>query len=305
MQFRHFCCLYYRLMNLKQFKRIYVEITNVCNLRCGFCPANKRPQGFMPLKLFSDVIKKIEGHTHYIYLHVKGEPLLHPQLSDILDLCYEKKLCVVLVTNGTLLADKAGMLLEKPALRQINISLHCYSELHQYKNKNEYIKAVIAFVKQALLQSNKMISLRFWNIEKGNQDNHQGNQSVLDEIEQEFAPGFDLTQILKPGKGLKLNDHLYVNSDFEFSWPDILSNYDNPKGSCYGLRDQLAVLYDGTVVPCCLDAEGIINLGNIQNNEIQQIFDSPKAQKIYNGFLQENRVEPLCRKCQFNRKNNE
>jgi radical SAM protein with 4Fe4S-binding SPASM domain len=256
----------------------------------------------MPLSLFETVIKKIQSHTGYIYLHVKGEPLLHPELSAILDICQKNVMKVVLVTNGTLLAGKGEMLMSKPAVRQINISLHCFSELRDLKAKNEFITSVIKFTRQTLLKSGIIISLRLWNNERNNQNSHPDNQFVLSEIEKEFAPGLGLNSILKPGKGIKLKENLYINSDFEFSWPDPNGDYDNPKGSCYGLRDQIAVLSDGTIVPCCLDAEGIIELGKIQDDEIQQVFESSRAQKIYNGFLNSVRVESLCRKCRFNKK---
>jgi radical SAM protein with 4Fe4S-binding SPASM domain len=289
-------------MNLKRFKKIYIEITNVCNLRCSFCPESNRLPGFMPFELFTEIIKKISGHTDYVYLHVKGEPLLHPQLSEILDLCFENKLHVNLVTNGTLLADKGDLLLSEPAIRQINISLHCFSELHHIKDKDDYIRDVMAFTKKAISQSEILISLRLWNIEKANQDIRRDNQIILNIIEQEFVPGSGLMDTLKPGKGLKLKERLFVNSDFEFSWPGITGDYDSTVGSCYGLRDQLGILCDGSVVPCCLDAEGIINLGNIRDNEIQQIFETNRAQKIYYGFLHDQRIEPLCRKCRFNKR---
>ncbi|MDD5569706.1 MAG: SPASM domain-containing protein [Bacteroidales bacterium] len=286
-------------MELKKFKKIYIEITNVCNLNCSFCYASNRQPGFMPLTLFAEVIKKTHKHTNYICLHVKGEPLIHPQLSDMLDICREYKLRVVLVTNGTLLADKGEMLLAKSALRQINISLHCFQEIKSSENKNNYIKEVIAFTKKAILQSDKTISLRFWNVKNESQNNYQDNQTILYEIEKEFAPGIDLMHKIEPRKGLQLHERLYINSDYEFSWPSLTSNYDKTEGTCYGLRYQIAVLCDGTVIPCCLDAEGIINLGNINDNELQQIFNSDKAQKIYNGFLNTTRIEPLCRKCRF------
>lgn len=286
-------------MTLKHFKKIYVEITNVCNLHCTFCSENKRNSGFMPVSLFTEVIKKIHIHTNYIYLHVKGEPLLHPNLSEILDFCNEYKLYVVLVTNGTLIREKGDILLTKPALKQINISLHCITELQAYTNKKDYINSIISFTKQVIAQSNITISLRLWNIEKEKLNNHADNQEILKSIEHEFAPDSNLIQMVIPGKGLKLHERLYINSDFEFSWPSIDSPYDNPNGFCYGLRDQLAVLFDGTIVPCCLDADGIINLGNIQENEIQQIITSDRAQKIFNGFSNAKRVEPLCQKCQF------
>jgi radical SAM protein with 4Fe4S-binding SPASM domain len=290
-------------MNSKRFKKVYIEITNACNLHCSFCSVSNRPTGFMPLSLFAEVIDKIYTYTSHIYLHVKGEPLFHPHLSDMLDLCHEKKLRVIIVTNGTLLSDRGEMLLTKPALRQVNISLHCFSELQLYKNKNDYLKAVIEFTKKALSQSPVIISLRFWNQEKGGKGINPGNPVIFREIEKEFAPGMVLEDILKPGKGLKLADRLYLNSDFEFSWPSLREEDEaNTNGFCYGLRDQLAILYNGTVVPCCLDAEGVINLGNIHETSFEHIFTSHRAQKIYDGFSNGTAVEPLCQQCRFKEK---
>jgi len=253
----------------------------------------------MPLDLFTEILEKIHNHTTHIYLHVKGEPLLHPQLSLILDLCYEKNLKVVLVTNGTLLAEKGEMLLTKPALHQVNISLHCFNELPNLKNKNAYINTVIEFSKNALLHSQLTISLRFWNIEKGDKSKNINNQILFNSIEKEFAPDLELEDVIIAGKGLKLRERLYINSDFEFIWPSILDDVINQKGFCYALRDQIAVLTDGTVVPCCLDAEGIINLGNIRESNLQQIIDSDRARKMYDGFSNSVPIEMLCRKCRF------
>jgi radical SAM protein with 4Fe4S-binding SPASM domain len=253
----------------------------------------------MPVNLFTEVIEKINIHTTHIYLHVKGEPLLHPDLSEMLDLCHKKKLEVNLVTNGTLLADKGEMLLTKPALRQINISLHCYSDLPNHKNKDDYVKTVIEFTKKALSQSQTIISLRFWNIEKMGTNLNPDNQTILKEIEKEFAPGKELKDLIKPGQGYKLRKKFYVNSDFKFAWPNLEDSINKTKGFCYALHKQIAILSDGTVVPCCLDTEGIINLGNIQENDLQQIFMSERAQKIYHGFSNKSLVEPLCQNCQF------
>jgi radical SAM protein with 4Fe4S-binding SPASM domain len=286
-------------MTLKRFKKIYIEITNACNLRCSFCSVTSWQTGFMPVDLFARILEKIHPYTNHIYLHVKGEPLLHPHLSTLLDLCYSKGLKVAIVTNGTLLAEKGEMLWSKPALRQVNVSLHCFSELPSYIDKTAYLNGVFNFTKQARTHSSIIVSLRFWNAEKGGLDVHPDNRVILYEIQKEFAPDLLLEKELKPGKGLKLADRLYLNSDFEFSWPSLNDPYDNPKGFCYGLRDQIAILHNGTIVPCCLDAEGIINLGNIQDIDMPQLLNSEQVKKIYDGFSNSIRVEPLCRKCRF------
>ena len=69
------------------FSRAYVEITNVCNMACAFCPGTAREKGFMTPETFALLAGKLRRHTDYLYLHVMGEPLLHPQLAEILRIC--------------------------------------------------------------------------------------------------------------------------------------------------------------------------------------------------------------------------
>ena len=290
-------------MNRKQFRKIYIEITNCCNLSCRFCSIGHRPPKMMSVEMFREIADQIQQHTSHVYLHVKGEPLLHPNLAEILDICDQNSLKAVIVTNGTLLGDQGAMLLNKKAIRQINISLHCVSELHQWKEKTEYLKAVINFTQQAIEKTAIIVSLRFWNFDRLNKNQVEENKDVFQLIEQTLAPNVQLLEALKPSIGLKISRQLYINSDYEFEWPSLTNQYVNRKGSCHGLRDQIAILADGTIVPCCLDSDGIMNLGNIKDSTLQEVFETPRAQSIYNGFLHELRIEPLCQKCTFDKRN--
>ncbi len=282
-----------------RFKKIYIEITNACNLQCRFCPPSLRRKRFLSVIEMATILQKINGYTHYVYLHVKGEPLLHPNISEILDLCFEHQLLVVLVTNGTFLNSKGNLLLEKPALRQVNISLHCFNELENQEEKERYVEGVISFTKKALSETDKVISLRFWNVGKADDNTNEGNRRLFCTIEDEFAPGFNIAQKLVPADGLKIGERLWINSDYEFEWPRLELPETNKSGTCRGLRDQIAILADGTVVPCCVDAEGIIKLGNLFDSDLADILATPRSQTIVQGFLKSQRIEPLCRRCGF------
>ena len=109
--------------SVARFKRVYVEITSSCNLHCSFCQETLREPHFMSVDEFSTVIEKIRHYTNYIYLHVKGEPLLHPQLTQILKICEDSGITVNLTTNATLIREKLPTLLAHP-VHQINVSLH-------------------------------------------------------------------------------------------------------------------------------------------------------------------------------------
>jgi len=291
---------------MKKFKKFYIEITNVCNLACSFCPQTKRQPEFMKLETFSKVLEQIKPHTDYIYFHVKGEPLLHPQIDEFLDLSYEKDFKVNITTNGTLINKVKDKLLTKPALRQVNFSLHSFDGNERGANKEKYINDIISFAKKDTDNTNILVSLRLWNLDKDNVANleKQKNRDMLQVIEEEFNLSYKIEEKIDPSRGIKISDRVYLNQDFEFEWPDLRRDEDKGNGFCYCLRNQVAILVDGTVVPCCLDGEGVINLGNIHKTNFTEIIDGERAVSIVNGFSKREIVEELCRKCGYRKRFN-
>ena len=292
---------------MKKFKKIYIEVGNICNLSCDFCPETKREKEFMTLKAFSHILDQIKPHGEYIYLHVKGEPLLHPQLGQLLDISYEKGFKVNMTTNGTLINQAKEKIINKPALRQISFSLHSFDGNHDenqyFEERKAYFEQIFDFIKEAK-ETPLIISLRLWNLEKDNKVNleKRRNQELVEMIEREFSLDYKIEEKILPGRGIKIANKVYLNQDHEFQWPDLKQEEDDGVGFCYGLRDQVGILVDGTVIPCCLDGEGIINLGNIYTTSFTQIIESKRAQAIYQGFSQRNAVEELCRKCGYRKK---
>lgn len=289
---------------MKSFKKIYIEIGNICNMNCSFCPETKRKGEFMEIHKFSFILDQIKPYTSYIYFHVKGEPLLHPELEQLLDISYEKGFRVNITTNGTLINNVQNKILNKPALRQINFSLHSFDGNEDPSKKPEskgaYLNNIFQFIKAA--QGTELfISLRLWNLERDNNINLQKgkNQVLLEMIQEEFALPYKIEDKILPNRGLRIAQNVYLNQDHEFEWPDLKEAEDDGQGFCHGLRNQVAILVDGTVVPCCLDGEGVINLGNIYDTNFSEIINSKRAQAIYDGFSERRAVEELCRKCGY------
>ncbi len=286
---------------MKQFKKIYIEITNVCNLRCEFCPATKRKPDFMTIEDYRKILKRVKDYTDHIYLHIKGEPLMHPKLGEFLDLAYENNLYVNLTTNGTLIRKQKEILLNKPGLRQVNISLHSLDQNQWFTNQEEYIDSILDFIESAR-DKKLIIGLRLWNLSLKSDDNMIKNNYILQKLEESFNINFNSMEEIGKKRGIKIRDRLYLNEDLEFIWPSLANDICEEKGFCYGLRDQLGILVDGSVVPCCLDGEGIINLGNIHEDSLEKILERQRAKNIYNGFSNRNVVEDLCRKCGYRSK---
>ncbi len=289
---------------MKKYKKIYLEITNVCNLKCDFCPETKRKAEFMAEDTFRYILDQIKPFTDYIYLHVKGEPLLHSALDKFLDISAVKGFKVNITTNGTLIDRVVDTLLVKPALRQINFSLHSFDSNQQEVSKDDYIDSVLNFSRRAALESNLILSLRLWNLEEAllTEDQRKRNLDIIHKIEEHFQLPYQVQGNLSEGKALKLGKRVYLNQDYEFQWPDLKAEENFAKGSCYGLRNQVAILVDGTVVPCCLDGEGIIDLGNIHQEKFSDIIYGERAESIRQGFCNHTVVEELCRKCGYRKK---
>ncbi len=282
---------------MKRFKKIYVEITNICNLSCAYCSRTRRPPLSMTPEFFSKICGAIAPFTEYIYLHVKGEPLLHESLGEILDICHERKLKVNIVTNGTLIDRVHDMLLSKPALRQVNFSLHSFTELPE-SIRGSYLLNIMSFALDALEKTGIIISLRLWNY-GGGKNEGGSNSDIFASLGKNFSLPSGIADELNPGRGLKLRERLYLNCDRRFIWPELDETEGSGRAFCLGLRHQAAILSDGTVVPCCLDAEGIISLGNVHESDFADIISGERAENIIRGFSEGHAVEPLCAACFF------
>ena len=276
---------------MKRFHKIYLEISNVCNLKCAFCPGTKRKPHVMTEDEFSSLLPKIREYTDYLYFHLMGEPLLHPHLERFLELAGVHGFKVILTTNGTLLAKQQEMLLRSPALHKINISLHAFEANDLSVPFSQYLEDCFNFGKAA--EGKKLVVYRLWN--NGGQD--AMNNQILDTKHSHFN-----TEWIEQRKGIRIGDRVFLEYGDKFDWPDLTAEDGGCQVFCYGLRDQLGILCDGTVVPCCLDHEGDISLGNIHKEDLGSILEKDRAKAIYQGFSGKKAVEELCRRCGYARR---
>lgn len=272
------------------FKKIYIEITNICNLNCAFCPETKRVKQQMCISNFESIIKKIKGYTSLVCLHVKGEPLLHSNLKDILDILDKYHLNASITTNGTLLKDKLDILLSSPAVKQINISLHSLAQ-----NNLDYDKYLNDIFLSTKKLKNITISYRLWNL-SSYIDN--SDEKIIKAIEKYYNVT-NIKEHLIKDKYYKLDDNLFINEDLEFTWPSLNNKRIIEKGRCLALTSQIAILVSGIVVPCCLDNEGDIPLGNIFEESLDDILNKPLTKKIKENFSNNKITCDLCYTCGF------
>ena len=289
---------------MTRFKKIYIETTNICNLSCNFCPKTSRKLGFMGIESFNEIINKIKGYTNHIYLHLMGEPFLNKNLETFLKIAKEADLKVNITTNGTLINRVKDVIINSKAVRQINISLHSFEANDNDIEFNKYINNILDFINESTEKSETICALRLWNIDTEElKANNNLNSQIINLIQDKLNLEINLIEELKEKKRLKLKDKVYLNMAEKFSCPDANLSLISEDVFCHGLRDQIGILLDGTVVPCCLDSEGKIPLGNIFEKSLEQIITSERARNIYDGFSRRRAVEDLCKRCGYAKRN--
>ncbi len=276
---------------MKRFHKIYLEISNICNLNCAFCPGTKRPPKAMTEAEFSALLPKLRPWSDYLYFHLMGEPLCHPKLEQFLSLAGAAGFRVILTTNGTLLKRNQATLLCSPALHKVNISLHAFEANDLSVSFEEYLEDCFTFGQAA--RGKVLTVYRLWN--QGGAD--AKNAEILSAMEAYFPKPWTVER-----RGTRIGDRVYLEYGDKFDWPELTAPEGGDRVFCYGLRDQLGVLCDGTVVPCCLDHDGDLALGNLFTETMEEILEKPRAKAIYEGFQKKRAAEELCRKCGYARR---
>lgn len=282
----------------KRFKKVYIEISNVCNLQCTFCPEVIRDKKFMEPELFKKVAKAVAPLTEEVCFHLMGEPLLHPEFDAYVNLCNTLGLRINLTTNGMLLNQERMEALLNPAMKQINFSLQSFESNFPERDNSSYLQKIFDFTERALQErSDLYINYRLWN--HGAIGSKESNDLMMKKIKDGLHVDFDAVSNIQWKKNVKIKGRAYLHFDSRFEWPHPSQPIRSTEGFCHGLSSHIGILADGTVVPCCLDKEGVISLGNCGHQNINDLLQSPRAKSIHEGFQKGILVEDLCQKCTF------
>ncbi len=285
----------------KKFERVNIEIINTCNLKCSFCPVPGRESTQMTAERFAQLAKSLAGITKEVVLHLLGEPLSHPDLDGILRAATDVSLPINIVTNGVLLSGDRVDLVLRPIVRQVSISLQSYGNNFPTQDPTLYVERVKRFTDRALTERPDLyLNLRFWDIEgsKNYETNH--NHGLRDVLATVYGFSWaDVTVDVRRRKNHRLTGRLYLHFDSRFIWPDSANEIMQTKGFCHGLTGHFGIHADGTVVPCCLDHNGDMPLGNAFTQSIGEVLSSPRAVAMREGFARGELVEDLCKRCGY------
>lgn len=263
------------------FKKVYIEITNNCNLACPFCIKNKRKKEYMTFNEFKIILNKLNGYTKYLYLHVLGEPLTHPNINEFINYA-SSKYKINITTNGYLIEN----IKNNKNIRQLNISLQSYNELYNI-TLEDYMNKIFDVVD--VLKKYTYISYRIWVKNKYTKD-------IINMINQKYNSNLEINNLKN---NTTITNNIFISTNQEFIWPDLNNDYYDEIGKCYALKDHIGILVDGKVVPCCLDSIGNIELGNIYKDDLKVIINSDRYKNMLNGFKNNKKIEELCKHCKY------
>ena len=280
------------------FDRIYVEIGNICNMNCSFCAGTKRAPRQMDKEEFETVCRKLKGHTENFFFHVMGEPLLHPQLDELLKIASTYGYKVSITTNGTLLKKAADVLISnRESIHRVSISLHAPEGNGRIEALDEYLDAALDFANK-FSSVDKNVVFRLWNLDTAEKTGENSlNSKILERLKKAYTGEW-----IKRYSGYRLAYRTFLEFDGIFTWPSESEAEAVENGRCHALSRQIAILTDGTVVPCCLDSDGLIPLGNIFREELSDILSGETAMKMKIGFASCKMVHPVCQKCTYARR---
>ncbi|MCQ2916883.1 Molybdenum cofactor biosynthesis enzyme /related Fe-S oxidoreductase [Helicobacter pylori] len=280
--------------NKKLFKKIYIELSDICGLQCSFCPNPKNIRGVMPLELFEKICKEAAPLTPIITLHVLGDPCKLKNLNRYLSTAKRFSLKVDLVTSGVYLCDFETLL--QDAIYQISISLDAGLDNHNKLNQHRYIQKILEFCRYKFEKNSEVfLNLR---IQDSTLEKYQN-------LIKPFLESFECVSLetLKSQGHARLFKKSFLNIQKTFKWPNL--NAPNPLNQeskipyCYGLIKQIAILSNGVVVPCCMDTQAHINLGDLNHMPLKDILKSQKAMAIKTHFLKGEALELLCQNCSY------
>ena len=278
------------------FKRVYLEISNICNVQCSFCPIVEKDKKLMDLVEFEDILKEVAPLTEIVCLHLMGEPLAHPKFLEILEICTKYHTQIDLTTNGILIKKYTEAIIDSDCVRQVNFSLQAFKDNFPDRPLLPYLQPIFNFVKLAHERRPALYTnFRLWN----QQSNHSNNEDLFLEVEAAFNININRNVEVGAIKSKKIWNRLYLHFDSRFEWPSFLLPHQGTQGRCHGAVNHIGIHADGTVVPCCLDKNAAIPLGNAKTQKLSDILASDRFSKMRSGFLNGVLVEKFCQHCSF------
>jgi radical SAM protein with 4Fe4S-binding SPASM domain len=256
----------------------------------------EKDKKIMDLLEFEAMLKQVAPLAKIVCLHLLGEPLAHPKFTQILDICEAYNTQIDLTTNGILIKRYQDQIINSKCIRQINFSLQVFKDNFPNRDMDSYLLPIFEFVKSANLEKPGLyINFRLWNQESNDSD----NEDIFNKIESYFQVEINRNIEVSAIKSKNIWNKLYLHFDSRFEWPSFSLPHQGNQGKCHGTVNHIGIHADGSVVPCCLDKNAMINLGNLKEQPLIDIINTERFTNMRNGFLNGVLVEDFCQHCTF------
>ncbi|MEA2017385.1 MAG: radical SAM/SPASM domain-containing protein, partial [Campylobacterota bacterium] len=276
-----------------KFHKVYIELTNICGLNCTFCPTKDIKSQTISIELYEDILIQLQPYTKDIAFHVFGDPLTLSNLEDYLDIAFKYNFKVHITTTGYYLNNFNLNIFLHKAIKQINFSLNSYNKNEMNITLEEYLEPIFRLCDMKLEKKvHNFINFRVWNLDNNIDNESKFNKQIFKLLSDKFKINLD---DINYNKSVRLDNQILIDFDNYFKWPN-LDDIEHSNGYCHGLSSQIAILSSGTVVPCCLDSFGVIDLGNLNKKTLKDILQSKRAVNIVEGFKKNIAIEELCQK---------
>lgn len=249
---------------------------------------------------FEKINFELKDITKELAYHIVGDPLVLSNLDDYLNISKKHGLKVNITTTANNLIKSHYKTLMNETIKQINFSINSYNANSHKKSLDEYLNPILDFCEYAKsLKQHFFINLRIWNLDE-TQSAKEFNKKVFKSVNERFNTNIDINQIYdKKPKNIRIDRMIFFNFDDYFNWPSLDNNFISDRGFCYGLDSHFGILSSGDVVPCCLDKDAVVNLGNTKTSSINEILNTNRVKNIQNGFKEKKVIEEFCQKCEY------
>jgi radical SAM protein with 4Fe4S-binding SPASM domain len=253
----------------------------------------------MDLEFFESIVQQAKPFTKEIACHVVGDSLTLSNLGDYLDIIHKYNMKAMLTTSGYFMKKHPYETLFHPAVKQINVSLNAFNKNDTSITFEQYMKPILALCYEKVKQEKELfINLRMWNLDEMMSEK-AFNTELFEWLQSAFNVVLDLNKLdSKEQKSIRLDNKVLLHFDNYFEWPS-LKNPMYGHGTCQGLSSHIGILANGEVIPCCLDSDGVMALGNLHKQRLADVVYGTRATAMIEGFKHAQCSEELCLKCSY------
>jgi radical SAM protein with 4Fe4S-binding SPASM domain len=253
----------------------------------------------MDLEFFESIVQQAKPFTKEIACHVVGDSLTLSNLGDYLDIIHKYNMKAMLTTSGYFMKKHPYETLFHPAVKQINVSLNAFNKNDTSITFEQYMKPILALCYEKVKQEKELfINLRMWNLDEMMSEK-AFNTELFEWLQSAFNVVLDLNKLdPKEQKSIRLDNKVLLHFDNYFEWPS-LKNPMYGHGTCQGLSSHIGILANGEVIPCCLDSDGVMALGNLHKQRLADVVYGTRATAMIEGFKHAQCSEELCLKCSY------